>query len=121
VPIWGDRNQLIQVLTNVLNNGYDAMHGRGRIRVEVRRRGDDAEVEIIDSGPGIPPEAIPHIFEPFFTTKPEGQGTGLGLAICHGIVQTHHGTIVARNLPEGGASLLISLPVASGPAPPSAA
>jgi PAS domain S-box-containing protein len=113
VPIHGDRSQLIQVLTNILNNAYDAMEGEGRIRIEVRRDGDDAEVEIVDSGPGISDEALPHIFEPFYTTKPQGQGTGLGLAICHGIVQTHHGTMVARNLPEGGASFLITLPLAA--------
>lgn len=120
VPIWGDRSQLIQVLTNVLNNAYDAMEGEGRIWIEVRRTDDDAEVQITDSGPGISEEALPHIFEPFYTTKPEGQGTGLGLAICHGIIQTHHGSMVARNLPPRGASFLITLPIAAPPdrAPP---
>ncbi len=112
VPIRGDRGQLIQVLTNVLNNAYDAMEGEGRITIEVRRHDDDAEVEITDSGPGISEEALPHIFEPFYTTKPEGQGTGLGLAICHGIVQTHHGSMVARNVAPRGASFLITLPLA---------
>ena len=117
VPIWGDRSQLIQVLTNLLNNAYDAMQGVGRIRLDVRALEVDAEIEIVDSGPGIPPDVISHIFEPFFTTKPEGQGTGLGLAICHGIVQTHHGTILARNRTEGGASFLITLPLARGTPP----
>lgn len=116
VPVWGDRNQLLQVMTNLLNNAYDAMGGKGRIRLEVRRHGEDGEVEVSDSGPGISAEALPHIFEPFFTTKPEGQGTGLGLAICHGIVQTHHGSIQARNGPDGGASFLVTLPLAPGKA-----
>ena len=110
VPVLGDRGQLMQVLTNVLNNAYDAMGGKGRIRLAVRRQGSRAEVEVTDNGSGIPPEALPHIFEPFFTTKPEGQGTGLGLAICHGIVQAHHGSITARNVPGAGAAFLISLP-----------
>ena len=83
------------------------------------RGGPDAagrvELEVVDQGPGIPAEALPHIFEPFFTTKPEGQGTGLGLAICHGIVQSHHGTITARNVPGAGAGFLISLPAAPAP------
>ena len=114
LEILGDRGQLMQVLTNLLLNAYDALEGaaEGRIVVEVRRGADHAEVEVCDSGPGIPLEALPHVFEPFFTTKPEGRGTGLGLAICHGIVQAHGGTIVARNLREGGASLLVSLPLA---------
>ena len=111
VPISGDRGQLMQVLTNILNNAYDAMEGKGLIRISVRRVGDRAELEVIDSGPGIAPEALPHVFEPFYTTKPEGQGTGLGLAICHGIVQSHHGSIAARNVPGSGAGFLISLPL----------
>ncbi len=108
--VLGDKHQLGQVLTNVLNNAYEAMEGNGRLRVEVRADDRNVEVEVSDNGPGIPEEALGHIFEPFFTTKPEGQGTGLGLAICHGIVQAHHGTIVARNGPNGGASFVISLP-----------
>ncbi len=113
VEIAGDRGQLMQVFTNILNNAYDAMEGKGTIRLTVRRQDARAQVEIVDSGPGISPEALPHIFEPFFTTKPEGQGTGLGLAICHGVVQSHHGTITARNVPGAGAGFLISLPILS--------
>ena len=115
--VLGDRGQLMQVLTNILNNAYDAMGGRGTIRVLVREQASRAEIEIIDQGPGISPEALPHIFEPFYTTKPEGQGTGLGLAICHGIIQSHHGTVTARNVPGAGAGFLISLPIDS-PSPP---
>jgi PAS domain S-box-containing protein len=118
LAILGDRGQLMQVLTNLLLNSYDALEEvrDGRITVETRRNGRSAEVEVRDTGPGIPVEALPHVFDPFFTTKPEGKGTGLGLAICHGIVQAHGGTIDARNLPGGGASLLVSLPLV--PAPP---
>jgi len=111
VPIAGDRGQLMQVFTNILNNAYDALAGRGVIQISVRRVGEQAEVDIVDDGPGISAEALPHIFEPFFTTKPEGQGTGLGLAICHGIVHSHRGSIVARNVPGGGAGFLVALPI----------
>ncbi len=113
--VLGDRGQLMQVLTNILNNAYDAMGGKGVVRVEVRHVAGRVELEVVDQGPGIPAEALPHIFEPFFTTKPEGQGTGLGLALCHGIVQSHHGTITARNVPGAGAGFLISLPAAPAP------
>ncbi len=108
--IRGDHGQLMQVLANLLNNAYDAMGGKGTIRIGMRRRGGRVEVEVVDLGPGIPPDILPHIFEPFFTTKPEGEGTGLGLAVCHGIVQAHHGSIVARNVPGSGAGFLLSFP-----------
>lgn len=114
-PILGDRGQLMQVLTNLLLNAYDALEERvdGRIVLEVRSVDGSAEVEVRDSGAGIPLEVLPHVFEPFFTTKPEGRGTGLGLAICHGIVLAHGGSIVARNMPGGGASFLVRLPLAA--------
>jgi PAS domain S-box-containing protein len=111
VTVSGDRGQLVQVITNILNNAYEVLDHGGRIILEVRAVRDRAEVEILDSGPGISEEALPHIFEPFFTTKEEGKGTGLGLAICHGIVQAHHGTIRARNVPGAGACFVISLPL----------
>jgi len=114
VPVVGDRGSLVQVLTNLLNNAYDAMEGRGTVRVSVRRQGARAEVDVVDTGPGITAESLPHIFEPFFTTKGEGRGTGLGLAICHGIVQSHHGTITVRNVPGAGAGFLLSLPIPRG-------
>jgi PAS domain S-box-containing protein len=111
VPVTGDRRQLMQVVTNLLNNASDAMEGRGVIDVSVRARGGRAELEIIDHGTGIPAEVLPKLFEPFFTTKPEGEGTGLGLAISHGIVAAHHGSIVARNVAGAGAGFLVSLPL----------
>jgi PAS domain S-box-containing protein len=120
IPIMGDRGQLIQVLTNLLNNAYDAMNGHGTIHIGIQTRGDRAVLEVTDSGPGIPEQALPHIFEPFFTTKPEGSGTGLGLAICHGIVQAHHGSIEAANVPGSGASFRVTLPLRAGARPATA-
>jgi two-component system cell cycle sensor histidine kinase/response regulator CckA len=111
VPVLGDRGQLMQVLSNIVNNACDAMQGTGTIRVSVRQHGSHAEIEVLDHGPGIAPEALSHIFEPFYTTKPERKGTGLGLAICHGIVQAHHGEITARNVAGAGARFLVSLPL----------
>jgi PAS domain S-box-containing protein len=115
VPVSADRGQLMQVLTNLLNNAYDAMHGKGRILVHVGTTPTRAVVQVRDTGPGIPDEVLPHIFEPFFTTKPEGEGTGLGLAICHGIVHAHHGSITAANVPGAGAQFRVTLPLSVGP------
>ncbi len=111
VEVLGERGPLTQVVTNLLNNAYDAMHGTGSIRISVAHRGDSADIEVVDSGPGIPTELLPRIFEPFFTTKPEGEGTGLGLAICHGIVQSHRGAITVRNVPGAGAGFRVTLPL----------
>ncbi len=111
VPISGDRGQLVQVLTNLLNNAYEAIEGVGKISIEVREDHGMGVVEVADSGKGIAPDALPHIFEPFFTTKEEGKGTGLGLAICHGIVQGHQGTITGHNAPRGGAVFTVRLPL----------
>jgi PAS domain S-box-containing protein len=120
VEIHGDRGQLIQVLSNLVNNAYDAMAGKGRLRMEVRLQEGRGIVEVTDSGPGIPVDILPHIFEPFFTTKPEGEGTGLGLAICHGIVLAHHGEITAGNVPGGGACFRVLLPSPGTPSYPAA-
>jgi PAS domain S-box-containing protein len=117
LPVWGDHGQLLQVFTNLMNNACEAVSGTGRVVVEGRRNGPDAEVEVSDNGTGISASAMPHLFEPFFTTKPEGQGTGLGLAVCAGIVQAHHGTISGKNRPEGGASFLVTLPMSAAEPP----
>ncbi len=112
-PVRGDRGQLAQVVINLLNNATDAMRGSGTVRVTVRADEERVRLEVADSGPGIPDEVLPHIFEPFFTTKPEGEGTGLGLAICHGIIQSHHGSISAETPPSGGAVFRVTLPRAA--------
>ena len=118
ILIRGDRDQLIQVVTNILNNGYEAMDGHGSIRVRVRSQNGVAEAVIQDSGPGIPPSVLPHIFEPFFTTKADRNGTGLGLAICHGIIQAHGGQIHVESDVGHGAKFTLEFPlVGSEPAP----
>ena len=111
IPVRGDRDQLIQVFTNILNNGYDAIDGAGEIRVRVSVDDGAAQVAIQDSGPGIPVSVLPHIFEPFFTTKSDRNGTGLGLAICHGIVQTHGGEIRIESEAGHGARFVVRLPL----------
>jgi signal transduction histidine kinase len=72
-------------------------------------------LEIEDTGPGIPDEALPRIFEPFFTTKPRGSGTGLGLSTVEGIVRAHGGAIRAENIPAGGARFTVRLPARADP------
>ncbi len=88
-PVWGDGDQLHQVLANLLTNAQQAMSSQSqprRIRISARRSGDEIEVVVADTGPGIPAELRRRIFDPFFTTKPVGSGTGVGLSISRGII-----------------------------------
>jgi PAS domain S-box-containing protein len=109
VAVRGDREQLIQVVTNLLNNAYEALEGKGRVEVRVTTDHEWAHIFVIDNGPGILPEVQTHLFEPFFTTKAEGKGTGLGLAICHGIIESHGGTIEVASEPGHGATFEVKL------------
>lgn len=110
--IFGDTIRLSQLFTNLFQNAAQAMPKGGELTLRfktVQLRGDLAvQVEVQDSGPGIPDEVIESIFKPFFTTRAEG--TGLGLAICARIVEQHQGEIRAANAPTGGAIFRVTLP-----------
>ena len=109
--VWGDADQLEQVVLNLLSNAVDAMPRGGTVRVGLRRLQDGgASLTVADEGHGIPPEIQARIFDPFFSTKEIGKGTGLGLAISYGIVQDHGGDIVVESAPGTGASFTVTLP-----------
>jgi signal transduction histidine kinase len=110
----GHRNQLQQVIYNLVQNALDAMKtvaGRKRVlRVKTERRGGTAVAVVIeDSGPGISPSRLDSIFSAFVTTK--SHGMGLGLAICRRIVEDHGGQLVASSDGMSGAQFQILLPV----------
>jgi signal transduction histidine kinase len=105
-----DRDQILQVLRNLVVNAVEAMPSGGTLRVAARREGTEVLVSVSDTGPGIRPEDLPSIFEPYFTTK-EG-GTGLGLAIADRIVREHGGRIEAASPPGEGATFTVRLPAA---------
>ncbi len=111
-----DPNQIQQVFLNLLINAADAMEKKGKITLATRPVENNGsrfvEVEITDSGPGIPENIRGKIFEPFFTTKPVGKGTGLGLAVSYGIIKKHEGAIFIKDSPAKGASFCIRLPLA---------
>ncbi|MFO7262333.1 MAG: ATP-binding protein [bacterium] len=106
--VWGDANQLQQVLLNLIVNAEQAIGQDGRITIRGRAAGKMVELVVEDTGPGIPPSALPRLFEPFYTSKPNG--TGLGLAITHRIVTDHGGTIEACNVDGSGARFTVTLP-----------
>jgi two-component system NtrC family sensor kinase len=109
--VHGLPGQLQQVVFNILLNAAQAMNGHGTISIKTRLLDEKSiDVEIHDTGPGIPAERLQEIFEPFFTTKPSGEGTGLGLALSNEIAHEHGGHIWAENHPRGGACFHIHLP-----------
>jgi signal transduction histidine kinase len=110
--LWGDGNTLQQVVLNLLTNARDAVGTTGEITVETSRAagGSGAVCLVVrDTGPGIPPEALPRIFDPFFTTKADG--TGLGLSISYGIVRDHHGTLDVESREGEGTTFTLTFPV----------
>lgn len=111
-----DPLRLEQVLVNLIGNALDAVAGQALRRVVVSGEvtGGRVLLRVVDTGPGIADEHMPHLFEPFFTTKPPGVGLGLGLVISASIIRDHHGSLTAANGPAGGAKFTIDLPAAEG-------
>jgi len=113
-----DRQQIKQVLLNLFLNAIDAMKEGGLLSVKtlaLSKEGSDwAQIEVSDSGSGIPDEVLPFIFDPFFTTKTdEGadrEGTGLGLAIVHQIIEEHHGRIEVKSRLGEGTTFRVLIP-----------
>jgi signal transduction histidine kinase len=108
------RDQMTQVLVNLIQNGIDALgESGGEVVVTLGYSEDRNRVRITvrDNGCGIPPEDQDRIFQPFFTTKNIGRGTGLGLAITYGIVKMHQGTIWLESAPGSGTTLFVEVPL----------
>jgi signal transduction histidine kinase len=124
--VFADRQQLKQVLLNLLFNAVEAMLPAGGVltirtrKIASDRVQDWVQVEVQDTGKGIEPEDVEHIFDPFFTTKhlsQEHEGTGLGLAIAHQIIQEHRGRIEVQSVKGKGTAFFVNLP-SSHPHPP---
>ncbi len=116
LEIHGDRDQIKQVLINLITNGCTAMEkDGGKLRILAQEKKDGQErlssITVANTGPPIPADLLESIFEPFFTTRENG--TGLGLAIVKQIIQRHGGKIAAANMPEeAGVLFSIQLPMA---------
>jgi signal transduction histidine kinase len=106
--VTADREMLRRAILNLVLNAIDAMPRGGDLVVTSYEGRGGLELEIADSGPGLPEEQLSRVFDPFFTTKPSG--TGLGLSIVHRIVEAHGGRVTVMNCPEGGAAFTIELP-----------
>ncbi|MFZ5927708.1 MAG: sensor histidine kinase [Acidobacteriota bacterium] len=110
-PIRGDSGLLQQALLNVLRNAIEAMPSGGKLGVRLEKSGQNAELEISDTGPGISPEVREKVFNLYYTTKQNG--TGIGLAMTYRAIQLHNGSIEIGGAPGSGAVVRIRLPLAS--------
>ena len=124
----GDAEQLKQVLLNLVQNAVQALGDKpGSLHIrtvrpdrldDFRVLSDTLELQVSDSGPGIPLEQQRHIFVPFYTTK--SKGTGLGLAICQRIVKNHGGSILVQSRPGEGTTFVVRLPALPSATSPAA-
>jgi len=106
-----DKDQITQVLLNIVLNGLDAIQKGGKLNIRCFRdnKGDSIIVEIEDTGYGISEEEQSRIFDPFYTTRK--RGTGLGLAIAHRIVENHNGALSVKSKEGAGTTFRIELPI----------
>jgi len=110
-----DKDQMMQVLTNLEKNAFDAMPNGGKLSIIIKDYNGDFEITIKDDGCGIEEENMEKIFTPFFTTKEIGKGTGMGLPLVYGIIKMHKGQIVVKSNADNskgptGTSFIIRLP-----------
>jgi C4-dicarboxylate-specific signal transduction histidine kinase len=113
----GSEDQLQQVFMNLVSNATEAMEttGGGVLSIEASHvlSEDSLQINLKDTGPGIPQENIPKLFEPFFTTKKKGKGVGLGLSVAYGIIQEHGGSIYVKSELGEGTTFQVTLPLRS--------
>jgi signal transduction histidine kinase len=108
-PLYGVRDQLVQVFLNLVLNAVDATGKGGHIRIHVTRHPGEVEVTVSDDGPGVAPEHAGRLFQPYFTTKVNG--TGLGLFVTRQLVAEHGGTVDFDSRPGEGTVFRVRLPV----------
>lgn len=116
-PVLANESRLGQLFLNLVVNAAQALPegapSANHIELTAREDHGFAQIEIADTGGGIPADVLPRIFEPFFTTKPVGQGTGLGLSICKRIVEQLGGTISVTSEVGAGTTFVVRLPLAN--------
>lgn len=118
--IRGDPNSLSNAIMNLCVNAIDAMPHGGSLTLRTGNQVDRVEVQVEDTGEGMPEEVLAKAFEPFFTTKPVGKGTGLGLSLVYATVAAHQGQMEIKSVPGRGTVVTIKLPACAPAAQPEA-
>jgi len=111
-PVYGNYGKLQQVFMNLIMNARDAMPRGGELTLATESENGTVNVEVADSGVGIPADQLDKIFDPFFTTKANSRGTGLGLAVTYGIMREHAGKIRVNSTVGHGSSFRLEFPTA---------
>lgn len=115
--VHGNNKLIQQVFLNLMVNAQQALKEVDERRLTIRSAAHKhngravLQIEVQDSGPGIPPDDLDRVFEPFYSSKAEGEGTGLGLAVSYGIIERHGGELRARLPEEGGTTFVVTLPL----------
>jgi two-component system, NtrC family, sensor kinase len=109
-PLYGIRDQLVQVFLNLVLNAVDATDKEGRIEISADYRSGELVVVVHDNGLGIAPQYAVRVFQPYFTTKEHG--TGLGLFVTRKLVEDHGGSVEFESSPQEGTTFRVRLPVA---------
>lgn len=110
----GDADRLHQVAVNLIANAVKFTPAGGAITIRTGSTGTSAHFEVVDNGPGIPDQDLPHVFERFWrgANGDKASGSGIGLAVVAELVAAHHGTVTAENVPGGGVRFTVTLPAA---------
>lgn len=114
----GDRNQLTRLFTNLISNAVQYTPAGGTIEVTLQQKAQVAQIQVKDTGMGIPAEALPQVFDRFYRVDPARSGgkakaeTGLGLAIAKVIAESHQGQIQVESVLKQGTTFTVSLPCA---------
>lgn len=114
LPIYADRQRIGQVIHNILANALNFTPEGGTVAIRARRVNSAVEISVSDTGPGIPPEDLPHIFERFWRKEPSRSrstgGSGLGLSIAKELVEAHGGTIEVQSTVGKGSTFTVKIP-----------
>lgn len=114
IPVWYDAKQMQKVINNLLSNAFKHVQDGGAISISIRKRNQEALIEVTDNGTGIDSKDINRIFDRFYQTEQMGNsssymGTGIGLSLSKGIVELHHGTIEVYSEPNVETSFIVHL------------
>ncbi len=116
IPVWIDRDNFDKVIVNILSNAFKFTPTGGRISIHVTHNSHHVRISVSDNGESIPEDKLEHIFERFYQTPSKVNdrhtGTGIGLDLTRSLVELHHGTIQAYNLPDGqGCEFVVTIPL----------
>jgi signal transduction histidine kinase len=106
----GEESSLVRVVVNLLGNAVHFTAAGGTVLARLTETTDGLELEIEDTGVGIPAEALPWIFEPYRQAHGSRKGTGLGLAVVKGVIEAHGGTVAVRSEVAKGTCFTVTIP-----------